>query len=488
MKPQLYASTYERLRTEPAWRLLCANTAPEVLALLQTLLYDGERTLPASVLAERLTTEIGLLRAHGHDLAGSASYYMRDWLQEGWLERRYPEGADEEEYELSTAAIQALRVVASLQTQRTVATESRLALVMDQLAQLTRQTDADPVARLEQLYEDRRRIDEEIDRVASGEVEVLAPERAAERLREVVALSRDLTEDFRQVRDQFTDLNRSFRERIIEEEAQRGQVLTDLFAGVDVIADSPAGRTFAAFWSLLTDPEQSAQLEASIDAISSREFVAQLPREERQFLATLTRTLLDRAGGVNDTQTGFARSLRSFVQSREFQEQRRLTSLLQSAKADALHVRHLLRPEHQTGMTLKLSSATYRSVGQWKLHEPVEPIRAGELIPDDVPELRLEDVQAVVEQSEIDFRGLYANLQAALRVHSQVTIGRLLEMHPPQQGLGTVVGYLALGAKHGEIAAEGRERIQWFTAGNMPRAAHIPLIYFLAERREHMHG
>lgn len=488
MKPQLYASTYERLRTEPTWRLLSANTAPEVLALLQFLLYDTDRMLPASVLTERLTTELEILRAHGRELAGTAAYYLRDWRQEGWLERRYPEGAEEEEYELSAAGIQALRIVGSVQTQRTVATESRLALVMDRLAQLTRQTDADPITRLEKLYEDRRRIDEEIDRVASGDVDVLAPERAVERLREIVTLSRDLTEDFRQVRDQFTDLNRSFRERIVEEEAQRGQVLTDLFAGVDLIAESPEGRTFAAFWSLLTDPEQSAQLEASIDAITSRDFVAHLHRDERLFLASLTRTLLDRAGSVNDTQTAFGRSLRSFVQSREFQEQRRLTILLQAAKADALHVRHLLRPEHQTGLSLQLSSATYRSVGQWKLHEPVEPIKAGALAHDDAPAISLKDVQAVVEQSEIDFRALYAHLHDALRSNSQVTIGRLLELHPPEQGLGTVVGYLALGAKHGEIAHEGRERVEWLTGWGHPRAAHIPLVYFLAERREEMHG
>jgi len=488
MKPQLYASTFERLRGESTWRLLSASTAPEVLALMQYLLYDTDRTLPASVLTERLTTELEILRANGRDLAGTATYYLRDWLREGWLERRYLDGAADEEYELSAAAIQGLRIVESLQTQRTVATESRLSIVMDQLASLKLQTDADPITRLELLYDDRRRIDAEIDRVASGDVEVLDTERAVERLREIVALSRDLTEDFRRVRDQFYDLNRNFLERIVEDEAQRGQVLSDLFAGVDVIAESQAGRTFAAFWALLTDPEQSAQLEASLDAVASRDFTKALPREERQFLASLTRTLLDRAGHVNDTQTGFARSLRTFVQSREYQEQRRLSSLLQAAKASALPVRGVLRPEQQTGLLLQLSSATYRSVGQWKLHEPVQPIVAGPLEADDAPDIRLEDVQAAVEQSEIDFRALRALLRDVLESHSQVTVGRMLELHPAAQGLGTVVGYLAIGAKHGEIAPAGRERVEWVSGRGHRRAAHIPLIYFLAERREELHG
>lgn len=488
MKPNLFAITYERLRSEPAWRLLTATLAPEVLALLQHLLYETERTLPASVLLERLTTELDEFRAKGRDLQGSAAYYVRDWLREGWLERRYPDGAGEEEYELSTAAVQALRLVAGLHTQRAVATESRLALVMDQLAQLSRQTDSDPISRLEQLYEERRRIDEEIGAVASGRVSVLEPERAVERLREIVGLAVELSEDFRRVRDDFTRLNRGFRERIIQGEGHRGQVLADLFAGVDLIAESPAGRTFTAFWNLLTDPEQSAQLEVSVDALASREFAAQLGREERLFLATLTRTLLERAGSVNNTQTGFARSLRAFVQSREYQEQRRLTQLLQSAKADALALRGELRPEQQTGLSLHLSNATYRSVGQWKLHDPTQAIVAGELTAAEVSEVRLEDIFEAVEQSEIDFRTLYANVRAILARSSQVSVGTLLERFPPPQGLGTVVGYVSIGVKHGEVSRQHREQVRWTTAHGAERTASIPLIYFLAERREELHG
>lgn len=488
MKPQVYASTYDRLRSEPAWRLLSANLASEVLALLQHLLFGTERALPASVLIERLTTELDLLRAHGRDLPGDAKYYLRDWLREGWLERRFPEGADEEMYELSAAAVQALRMVTGLQTQRAVATESRLALVMDQLDQLSRATETDPMARLEQLYEERRRIDAEIDAVASGEIYVMDPERAIERLREVIGLAVELSEDFRRVRDQFTDLNRQFRERIIQDEGQRGQVLADLFAGVDIIAESPAGRTFSAFWNLLTDPEQSAQLEASVDALVGREFVAALGREERRFLHQMTRTLLNRAGAVNDTHTGFARSLRNFVQSREYQEQRRLSQLMHAAKAEALAVREHLRPEQPVGYTLQLSSATYRSVGQWKLNDPAQGIVAGELVSADASDVALEDILASVEQADIDFRTLYANVRQVLEHASQVTIGGLLAQFPPPQGLGTIVGYLAIGVKHGEVLRDRREQVGWTTGSGEVRLGSIPLVFFVAERKEELHG
>lgn len=232
MKPLQYASTFDRLRGEPAWRLLTATLAPEVLALLQHLLYDGDRSLPSSVLIERLTTELQLLRAQGREMSGTAAYYVRDWLREGWLERHLSEGAGEEEYELNTAALQALRIVAGLHTERAVATESRLALVMSGLQTLARDTDDDEISRLERLYEERTRIDAQIDAVARGDAPVLDQDRATERVREVIGLARELSEDFRRVRQQMPDLNRHFRERIIQDEGSRGQVLTFAASGL----------------------------------------------------------------------------------------------------------------------------------------------------------------------------------------------------------------------------------------------------------------
>ncbi|CAD7381511.1 DUF3375 family protein [Xanthomonas arboricola] len=190
MKPQLYASAYERLRGEAAWSLLTAHLAPVVLALLQHLLYANERVLPASVLIERLHTELGELRAKGRDLTGSASYYVDSWRREGWIERRLIEGADEEEFELTAAALAALKLVSALQTTRAVATESRLALVIGQLAQLAEQTDTNAATRMERLLAERARIDQEIARVSGGQVDVLSDARAAEKLAERAPQSR----------------------------------------------------------------------------------------------------------------------------------------------------------------------------------------------------------------------------------------------------------------------------------------------------------
>lgn len=277
-------------RAQSLWRLLAADKAPAILALLQTLLLDNEKVLSTSVLKERLTREIEQLRASDEQLPQSAQAYIADWLAQGWLSRRFPAGASEEEYELTTDAANAIRSITALLKPRLAATESRLATVIQQLVRLAEETDSDPKTRSAALIAERERIERELELVQRGAVKALPDDRALERTREIIALADDLAGDFRRVRDEFDKLNRHLRESVMENEGSRGDVLEALFAGVDVIGESDAGKTFAAFWRLLTDPEQSSSLEAALSEVISRPFARGLDARERRFLLRLTST------------------------------------------------------------------------------------------------------------------------------------------------------------------------------------------------------
>ncbi|MFC5743159.1 DUF3375 domain-containing protein [Dyella tabacisoli] len=484
MKAGVRIATYARLREQALWRLLAADHAPELIGLLQTLLMDDARRLPASILHERLQHELDVLNAAqpARNLPRTAQAYVAEWLAQGHLERRLPEGASEEEYELSTQAAQAIRFVAGLDTQRSAATESRLSLVIQQLLQLAEQTESSPTARLAVLQAERDRIDEEMARISAGKVVTLAPKRALERTREIIGLADDLTEDFRRVRDDFERLNRDFRERIIDDEGQRGEVLDALFEGVDVIGESEAGRSFHAFWNLLNDAEQSARLDAALDTVLARGFARKLSRQERAFLRGFSRVMLDRGGHVHDVLQSFARSLRGFVQSRGYLEQRRLNQLLKQAQGEALQLRDAVRAAQPIGYTLALTTSRARSLSQWRLHDPRHSRVDGRVQRGDAAAISLESVGDLVAQSEIDFRGLKRDLRELLAERGQWSIGEVLLRRPALQGLGSVIGYLLLGARHGVVADGQLEAVQWQGGDGVQRHARIPLVWFVKEK------
>lgn len=475
------AAALRHLREQPLWRLLAAIKAPLVVALMQSLFIEADKTLPSSVLHERLARDVDALRSTGEDLPQTPQAYVAEWLAQGWLTRRFPTGAPEEEFELSAEALTAVRFVTGLLKPRTTATESRLSVVIQQLSRLADETNTSPKARLTALRAERDRIDRAIAEVERDGVKTLAPDRAIERAREVIALAQELAADFRSVRDEFERLNRGLRQSLMENEGSRGDVLEQLFAGVDLIGESDAGRTFNAFWRLLTDSEQAATLRESLDEVTGRPFARQLESYERKFLLGLTGALLNEGRGVHDVLQHFARSLKSFVQSREFLEHRRLHALLKQATQAALSAKDLVRSNELVGFELMQSSSRIRSLSQWAPYDPAQRITDSSMLAAEPSELDLETVSELVRQSEIDFRTLKAHLRAVLERQSQVTVGQVLTEFPAEQGLGSVVGYVALGAKHGEVT-DGYEVVSWAGADATQRRAKVPTIYFIRER------
>ena len=485
MKLQARIAGYRRLREQALWRLLAADHAPELIGLLQSLLQDGERRLPASALHERLQDHLDTINASElpTELPRTAQAYVAHWLSQGYLERRLPEGSSEEEYELSAQAVQAVRFIAGLHAPRHAATESRLSLVIQQLVQLAEQTETDPAARLDALLAERARLDAEIERVRSGKVDAVGGQRALERTREVIQLADELAEDFRRVREDFERLNREFRERIIDDEGQRGDLLDRLFEGVDVIAGSEAGRSFGAFWKLLNNVEQSNQLDAAMETVLSRGFARRLQREERQLLRGFTRVMLERGGQVHDVMQHFARSLRGFVQSRGYLEQRRLNQLLKQAQAEALQLRDELGAHRRLPRELPLTSTRMRSLSQWRLHDPRHARIDGRIDLSGAAAISLDSVGALVAQSEINYRGLRRDLHELLQDKPQLSIGEVLAARPAEQGLGSIIGYLSLATRHGVVAEGELEEVSWQGGDGQWRRARVPLVWFLKEKR-----
>lgn len=497
MKADKAVAAYKKMRLGPLWRLLAADKGPTVIGVLQSLLFDSDRILPASVFYERLEQELESLRDQNEDFPLPARTYASHWLNDGYLERSFPVGAAEEQFELSASAIDAIRFVSGLMEPHSAATESRLSVVIDALVRLSKETDTDKERRIAALQEEKDRIDKQISAIQQGQMRVLPHELALERMQEIVILTEGLTGDFRKVRDRFAELNRDIREKLLDSEGRRGEILFALFEGVDLIFDSPAGRSFDAFWRLLTDREQSAALDQAIEGIVNREFFSRIDPKSRRLMLRLTRTLLEESATVQETSRSFSANLRQFVQSRQYLEHRRMTSLLKDAQRSALEAKERVKLTDEF-MTLTLTSSLTRSHSQFAvlyqpdMHAPGAAMADGTALLCD-----LEALERMVNQSEINFEQLRNIIRTVLMTRVQASIGQILEEFPATQGLGTVVGLLVL-ARRGKTAyglksptnmksspveiPGADELVSWIGEDHVSRSARIPVYYFVRER------
>lgn len=476
------AAMLRNLREQPMWKLLAAIRGPVIAALLGNVLLQEEKVLPASTLEERLTRDLEALQTQGYEVPPSAATFVRECIDLGWLSRRLAPGASEEELTLTADAANAVRFVMGAMQPRRSATESHLATVINQLQRLAEETDGDRRSRLESLIEQRDRIEREIERVNNGHISTLPDDRALERARHIIFLVEELVADFRQVRDEFERLNRHLRATLMDHEGSRGHVLEKLFSGVDLIGDSDAGRTFQAFWRLLNDYEQSAILDDAVDALNTRSFARSLGDNDRRMLRNLTSVLLKEGSTVHEVQQSFARGLKHFVQSREFMENRRMHQLLGIAQRTAVQVKDDLRTTASIGFTLTSTGARVASAAQWGLLDPdmrmsdtpMEKVLEGEL--------SIEDISAMVRRSEIDLRTLKHNILALLEDRDVVSLSDLLENFDVDQGLGSVVGYLSLAVKHGQLFDSPPCSVEWTGADGVRRRATTPTVFFRRER------
>ncbi len=430
------------------------------MAVLGKHLGGEQRRLAAPALFEHVEEDLEELRGNGFDLPQTAQAYCSAWRNDGILIRRTAEGSREETFELSLGALQAIRFVTELSQPRQAVTESRLATILDRVRVLARETDPDSTSRLRALHEERARIDAQIERAAGGDVDVLSAEQAAERLRDVLSLIEEIPSDFARVRSELEQLNRGLRERLIEQDSPRGSVLDDIFRGVDLLAESEAGRSFSGFYALLLDPEQGSDFEDSIDTIIDRPFISRLSSTQVRTLRRILPTLQDRSSEIHAVMTSFSRSLRRFVQSQELEHDRLINQRLRSALRQALETSQSVKPYAKTELSLDLTSVPVNSVAALNLHNPADFEAAGEITEHDAETVDIEELRALARASEIDMIELTGNINAVLSQQGSATIAGVLADRPASQGVASVVGLLVLAEEHA-TALSGREDVTW---------------------------
>jgi len=393
-------------------------------------------------------------------------------VRAGFLLRRADTESREETLEPSEATFAALAFVAGLAGTTSSVTESRLTTLAGQLQDLARDSDPRSETRLAALRAERDALDREIEAVASGRFSVLDGTRAVERSREILALAGEIPGDFARVRTELDALNRELRARILDDDGDRGDTLGEVFRGVDLIGNSDAGRSFTGFYDMIIDPERSSRIDEWIETVLQRPFAQLLGSEQRRRFRALFTEMEVAGSEVHATMTSLSRSLRHFVQSRHYEEHRRLQRLLRSAQQQATRAAPLRKPYDVLDVELVRIGMSIDSVAALHLHNPADDLVAEPVATNRVGEVDLEDLRRIVRESEIDMDELVDDVAATLHERGTATIGDVLQDHPATQGLASAVGLLVLATEHGH-PVDGSEDIEWTAPHGGRRVATI---------------
>jgi len=476
--------TYEALDTlrknHPAWRLLRADSAPLVASFLNRIfIVPNKRELAQADLVEALEDTLFALRERlgEESYPGSAQEYLNKWADnsQGWLRKFYPAASDEPHYDLTPATEKGIRWLASLTERSFIGTESRLLTLFDLLHQIVEGSETNPKIRIAELRKKRRDIDAEIKQIQAGDIPLLDETALRDRFQQFVMMAGELLSDFREVEQNFRQLDRRVRERIALWEGGKGALLEDVLRECDEITDSDQGKSFRAFWDFLMSSQRQEELTALLDKVLNLPPVAESRPDHR-----LRRVHYDWLSAGEHTQRTVAQlssQLRRFLDDKAWLENKRIMEILHNIKGSAREC--MDRPPQENMMTMDEIGLAFILPMERPMYQP--PLQT--IIADIKLEMGEEDgdAEALFSQIVVDKSRLKAALDHALQQQPQITLAELLNQHPLQHGLAELIIWLQLADEHTQCVIDGdkHEQAYWSIGQGLARQVQLPYILFV---------
>lgn len=466
-----------------AWRLMRADTAPMVLAVLgRIFVSENQRTVTETDLVARVDELLEAVNeAAGADeraFPRTAKEYVDTWSgpEVGLLRKFYPDGQTDASYDATSDLERAYRWVTELEKRTFVGTESRLHTVVDLLRQIVHGADTDPQARLDQLRRRRAELDAEIARAEAGDSPPLDTPALLDRLQHVERTARELLSDFREVEDNFRALDRSARELIAGWDGGKGELLDLLVGDRHAIAASDQGRTFQAFHDFLLSRRRQDELTELLDTLPT---IPELPVDPR--LRHIHEDWLVAAERTQQTVRQLSEQLRRFLDDKVWLENRRVMDLVRSIERTALAVRTVPMAAAPVGFA-ELDAAAPRLTLPMErplyVPPPVDVLSAPGPMTDAADEV---DATSLFDQTFVDLPRITATLRDALRRRTQVDLASHLRDHPPSLGLAEIVAHLALAEDDIEVVVDETQpvTIAYAASDGSPRRLTLAQVTFV---------
>jgi hypothetical protein len=473
--------------TSPALRLLRSPNAPFVVDFLhQQFKRAGRITAPLPELHAALAAYREAVRQeHPDALKDTPEAYLAAWCsaETRWLHRSLEAGRDDPVCQLTPHAEDVLAFLdRALGQGSLLGTDSRLRLVVDALDDLAAGTSADPAARLARLRRQKERIEEEI-RLAEGNGAVprYRPAQVRERFATAVSLLKQLQGDFRAVEERFKEIARQVRCRQDEGRDARGDILEYALDAEDLLKRDDAGASFYSFVEFILSPAEQERLQ------STARQLARVPElaargEGLEALRRMVPSLLAEAEKVMRTNQRLSAALRRLLDGRARADRRQvgrqcadILGLAASLADDPPRKTFRAEVETRAGIASPFARTFWSEPPTFTGVDLVE--QAGD------EGRRAEAFGELARMRRLDWRRMRECVKSATARHGTVTLGSLLEEHPPEAGVIEVLGYLQIAHDDGHIVSPVAEEEVVLPPGNgrgRVLALTLPLVRFVS--------
>lgn len=409
----------------PTLRLLRQEWASFALSVFRTCFSQDEKQIEC----DRLHRRVDGIRRDFNEAGRSVPPHdgrtqCRLWRDQRWLQR-VPGDDDEQFYELTSSALEAIGLLDTLSADRPLISESRIKTIMDRIRICALQASDDPSERMRRLDDEIDRLTYELARIQTerdrirdgGPVIAVENGQMREEYDNVTALLGQLPRDFQRIEESLGVLRREIIGEFQAETRSKGEILGSYLQRTDnLLLETLEGKAFDGALTVLQNDRVMHELNEQLAAIVEHPFAAELsPAARRAFLNAADLLRL----GTRDVQTQQWRSARMLkdhiqrsdaIRERELREalttlNRELATWMQTARPRADRVPIDAFPQELDLEYLKSDFHDPRD------DRPAPPLSVGDAEADDA--LSLEEILALGGPRLGDVRAALTVLLAA---------------------------------------------------------------------------
>lgn len=420
-----------------------------------------------------------LNQTYENEFEQDAKSYLDSWCSDenGYL-RKYYDNEDEAVYELTPYAQKALEIVEGLQKREFVGSGGKFSLVLRLLEELEFATSMDDMQRIEELLKRKKEIDEEIAKIKRGEFVGFDDTRIKENFMHLLELARSLQYDFSEIEYNFKELNKDAMKQIaLSKNEAKEDVLAFIFEKEKAIKQSDQGKSFSAFWQLISDMEQNEKIEKLLKKLYEIDTIKHIDTQRR--LEDFSYTLLQNANKVNETTNKLVAQLRRFIDDRVRVENKRILELVEQIQKNALELKEAgIIPKEsfyidgdKTDIFIPFERKLYSIKEEKKLQKRL----------DETP-IEL-DITSFQDLFYIDEEELKEHIESLLETNSHITLSEVVKTFPVTKGVAEIVGYFSLAQRvYESIVEEQKEVILITTKDGEQKRVRLPRITYLSRK------
>jgi hypothetical protein len=310
----------------PTLTLLAAYSRDWVLPLFAEHLEPVEGSVSAEWFHERVAEALQEAR-EDKEWQGDRSPGSRcaSWVKQRWLDTEMSETGVR--YRLSPYSLRALRFVREIAEGENTVSGARLGSIAHAVRRLADMTSPDRFAQAQRMDEEIAELQRRKQDVLEGRGGTATTAQLSEQLREVLAMTRSLPADFRQLRSMVEDRHKVIAREALAE-APKADMVESYLAENDLLASTPEGVAYRRFARMLSSSEESATIQRDLDQILAAPFARDhMTPAQRQSLEAMFSTLMSAELDVQEAYVRWTASLRRVLARAALGQHARLLSL-----------------------------------------------------------------------------------------------------------------------------------------------------------------